>query len=785
MHDPSMARCAFRLTVILAAVLLLSGGTTDAAPFHKIAADSWCGALPTEPSVPTTDTIWIEDAVPDEAINPASWQVDPTVSISGSASFTTPPGGGIHGLDSAGRLLFPPETFVAYVLLGNPCAPAPLGIGIVLAIETNPEFPSSWTSEVRSYYLGQNIVGADGISMGPLPAPGQWTRLEITDLPIGSAVTELSLRASGAPVWWDHIGAGSGVLGDAAALTVTPSTVTIADGASASLTATVHYYDGTSANVTGSATWSTDDASVATVVAGVVTGVDPGTTRITVESNFLRLRTTVVVNPVAPVLTSLTVAPATVALATGQTAQLTATATYSNGTTADVTATAAWTSSDSTVATVSAGAVTGVVDGTATITATLSGHSAGATIHVGNVPTSLSVAPAAAELEEGAATSLTAILHYANGSEADVTGDAVWTTSDPGVATSDGVSPGLIQGVAPGTATISATHSGFTGTSVITVRPRVDGLSVLPDGSLLRVGETLQLHAELTHSDDSTVDVTSSATWTSGAPAMASVDAAGIVTAHAPGTALISAEAAEGGFARTVAITVLSPLQSLSVTPQLGHLTVGSDRTLAVLGSYAGDLQIDVRARATWSTSNSAVATVNSGIVTALAVGTVTITAIVDGVSASATIVTEAANPNPPDPATIAPAIDQTKITTVYDSTRFLYEGSPRVQTGVDPGAIERHRAAVLYGRVLLRGGVPLPGVRARVGECTVWADLYARRRALRPRCERRCVAHGHLRQEWAPSRASARARPSVGHVETPLRRGHGSRRPQRHDDRL
>jgi len=59
--------------------------------------------------------------------------------------------------------------------------------------------------------------------------------------------------------------------------------------------------------------------------------------------------------------------------AKGASAQFTATAMYSDGSTRDVTSTATWATSDSTIATVTAvGVVTGVTDGTASITVTYS-----------------------------------------------------------------------------------------------------------------------------------------------------------------------------------------------------------------------------------------------------------------------------------------------------------------------------------------------------------------------------------------------------------------------------
>ncbi|MFE9642365.1 Ig-like domain-containing protein [Nocardiopsis alba] len=79
---------------------------------------------------------------------------------------------------------------------------------------------------------------------------------------------------------------------------------------------------------------------------------------------------------------------------------------------------------------------------------------------------------------------------------------------------------------------------------------------------------TQQLTAELTMTDDSTEDVTSSATWTSSDEAVATVSSGGLVTSVGPGTCTITA--AHSGLTGTSAVTVTEPApepESLSVSP--------------------------------------------------------------------------------------------------------------------------------------------------------------------------------------------------------------------------
>ncbi|MBI3304242.1 MAG: right-handed parallel beta-helix repeat-containing protein [Deltaproteobacteria bacterium] len=67
--------------------------------------------------------------------------------------------------------------------------------------------------------------------------------------------------------------------------------------------------------------------------------------------------------------------------------------------------------------------------------------------------------------------------------------------------------------------------------------------------------------------------------------------------------------------------------------------------------------------------------------------------------------------PLPPDPATVAPPVDQSVATSLATATAFLYTGSNPIQTGVDPGTIDARRVAVLRGTVLDKSNTPLPGV--------------------------------------------------------------------------
>jgi uncharacterized protein YjdB len=174
--------------------------------------------------------------------------------------------------------------------------------------------------------------------------------------------------------------------------------------------------------------------------------------------------------PTEPPPTTATVelSSTTVALAPNGTSQLTATARASSGAVLSG-RTFTWNSASPAIATVSpSGLVTGVTDGTTTITVSADGKSAVANVTVRTAVASVTLTPATGELTVGGTPGqLTAAARDAN--NIVLTGRTfTWSTSSSAVATVS--QTGLVTAVAAGTATITATSEGRSGTATITVR---------------------------------------------------------------------------------------------------------------------------------------------------------------------------------------------------------------------------------------------------------------------------------------------------------------------------
>lgn len=81
----------------------------------------------------------------------------------------------------------------------------------------------------------------------------------------------------------------------------------------------------------------------------------------------------------------------------------------------------------------------------------------------------------------------------------------------------------------------------------------------------------------------------------------------------------------------------------------------------------------------------------------------------------------------PPDPAAVAPPINPTVVTDFIDANEFIGFGPTPIQVGLQPGLIERYRAAITRGRVLDEAGEPLPQVLVRVLDHPEYGYTYTR----------------------------------------------------------
>ncbi|HKR09473.1 MAG TPA: Ig-like domain-containing protein [Gemmatimonadaceae bacterium] len=343
----------------------------------------------------------------------------------------------------------------------------------------------------------------------------------------------------------------------------------------------------------------------------------------------------------APVA-AVAVSPAAATLAVGGTQQLTASTKDSTGAALSG-RTVVWSSSNSSAATVDGnGLVSAVAAGSANIVATSEGVSGTATITVAPPApvATVSVAPANASVVIGGAQQLSAVTKDSAGNT--LTGRSVSWASDNSVAAVD--TSGRVTGMAAGTATITATSEGKSGSDVVTVTDvPVATVSVSPSSANIPFRGTQQLSA-VTKDGSGNVLTGRAVTWASGNTGIASVNAStGLVTAVGSGGP-VSITATSEGKTGNASVTVMPPpVATVTVSPASLGLSVGNAQTLTATLRDADNNILTGRA-VSWSSDAPSIASVNSaGSVTALSVGNANISATSEGKSASSAVNVSAA----------------------------------------------------------------------------------------------------------------------------------------------
>jgi uncharacterized protein YjdB len=316
--------------------------------------------------------------------------------------------------------------------------------------------------------------------------------------------------------------------------------------------------------------------------------------------------------------------------------------------------TISWATSSEAIARVdAAGMIAGVAPGSAMISAESEGVSAQASLAVMPAPpapvASVSVALATGSLNPGQSTQATATTRDVANNV--LTGRTIaWSSSDDAIATVN--ASGQVTAVALGSAQITATSEGKTGSATLTITSAppvpVATVSVSLANSTRNPGETTQATAT-TRDANNNVLTGRSINWTTSNGSVATVSASGLVTAVAAGTAQITAtsEGQSGSATLTVAVPPPVPVASVTVSLASSSLQPGQTTQASAVTRDANNNVLTGRT-ITWSSSNTGVATVSSnGLVTALAVGTVQILASCEGKADSATLSVSAPGPAP------------------------------------------------------------------------------------------------------------------------------------------
>lgn len=157
---------------------------------------------------------------------------------------------------------------------------------------------------------------------------------------------------------------------------------------------------------------------------------------------------------------------------------------------------------------------------------------------------------------------------------------------------------------------------------------RVEGISIVPEQTTIKVGDTDTLSYEIVPASA----INKNATWNSQNEMIAVIDTGGVVTGIAPGTAMITVESEDGNFMDMAYVTVLeADVRVTGVSLNMSAVRLFQDETIRI--EYTIEPINATNTDVTWSSEDESVATVSSeGVITAISIGETIVTATtVDG----------------------------------------------------------------------------------------------------------------------------------------------------------
>ncbi|EGM78318.1 Ig-like domain-containing protein [Rheinheimera sp. A13L] len=394
-------------------------------------------------------------------------------------------------------------------------------------------------------------------------------------------------------------------------LVITPALSSVVAGQNRQFTATGVYSDGSSEDLTSLVTWSSSDNAIALPNAnmqsnsGLVAGLSSGTVQIRATQAAVSAEATLIVT--AATLSSISVTPVISSVAMGLNRQFVATGIYSDGSTLTISQSVVWASANTQTATMNAngnsasGLATGQAAGVVQISATLGSISGAATLTVTNASlSSISVTPVNPSVVDGLTRQFNATGTYSDGSTADLTAVANWTSGTIAVASMNAslaANSGLATGLSAGTSLIRASFAGLDGSTTLTVTAAaLTAIEVTPENASAVVNETERFTATGVYTDGSRINISSTVVWTSSNVGVAVMNAngqlnSGLATAMAAGISTITATL--GTTQDSAVLTVTAALANNPQAPAMGELQrfvmIASQAITTTAGSAVAD----------------------------------------------------------------------------------------------------------------------------------------------------------------------------------------------------
>jgi len=182
----------------------------------------------------------------------------------------------------------------------------------------------------------------------------------------------------------------------------------------------------------------------------------------------------------------------------------------------------------------------------------------------------------------------------------------------------------------------NADGTGYGEVETFTTLSELKSIAIATAKTVIAKGLRQQFTATGTFTDNTTKDITKLVVWKSTNKTSATIDVNGMLVAETEGTTSISA--ALDGISSSVDVTIdKAQVMQLTITPaDLDSLMPGRSAAVQASALYTDSTTADVTGSVTWSSSNTTTATISSvGVINTLKIGTTTISATINGVSAT------------------------------------------------------------------------------------------------------------------------------------------------------
>ena len=393
-----------------------------------------------------------------------------------------------------------------------------------------------------------------------------------------------------------------------ASISINPDTITIGVDYTQKLTVS---------GETNNVNWTSSNSNIVTVSNGLITGVSSGTAYITASDGTSTAVCKVTVTNYYIPVEDIVLSETSETLSINSKSKINVSIKPSNASNKKV----SFLSNDSSIVSVdSEGNITAKKLGTAYISISIENKTKSYKVTVVNNVTvslkSISIS-SSIEINEGETKKINVTYTPSNATNKKIS----WKSSNTGIVIVD--DSGNIKGIAPGTATLTATsndgnHIATSKITVLEIDKSVKSISLNKTELKLKVGETETLTVSFTPTTAENKEVT----WSSNNDDIIQIKD-GIVKALKPGTAEVKVVSKEGKKEAICKITVVTdPIESISFSDELITIYVGNTVTLAT-NSVPENTVIE---NPIWTSTDEEIATVKDGVVTAKKIGTTIVT---------------------------------------------------------------------------------------------------------------------------------------------------------------